>query len=67
MSWYSDVFYICQSDNSKFTLSLEGEKKDAFSVNPPLATSKADVRILMKNPAEVDYEVDKSIILTVSF
>ncbi|XP_048087136.1 cadherin-related family member 2 [Alosa alosa] len=54
-----------KGENSKFSLSIEGQGKDAFSISPVLAISSANVQILMRSPADVDYEKTTSITLTV--
>ncbi|XP_031442720.1 cadherin-related family member 2-like isoform X3 [Clupea harengus] len=45
-----------KGENSTFTLSIEGPGKDAFSVSPSRAVSNTIVQILMKTPADVDFE-----------
>ncbi|XP_062380223.1 cadherin-related family member 2 [Sardina pilchardus] len=54
-----------KGDNSKFSLSIEGQDSDAFTISPSLAISRTDVQILMKNPANVDFEKTPFITLTV--
>ncbi|MCJ8739643.1 hypothetical protein PDJAM_G00049530 [Pangasius djambal] len=51
--------------NSRFLLSLEGTDKDAFSVSPTVGVSEQEVLILIKNPANVDYEKKQTMIVQV--
>ncbi|XP_053507043.1 cadherin-related family member 2 [Ictalurus furcatus] len=52
-------------ENSRFLLRLEGPYKDAFSVSPINDMSERAVLILIKNPAAVDYEKSKTMIVQV--
>ncbi|KAM9456719.1 cadherin-related family member 2 [Clarias gariepinus] len=52
-------------ENSRFLLSLEGSAKDLFSVSPTTDMSDRAVQILVKNPTDIDYERNKTLIVQV--
>ncbi|KAB5554228.1 hypothetical protein PHYPO_G00047920 [Pangasianodon hypophthalmus] len=56
---------IDSNENSRFRLHLEGTDKDAFSVSPTDDMSDRAVLILIKNPADVDYEKKQTMIVQV--
>ncbi|KAL2077615.1 hypothetical protein ACEWY4_027119 [Coilia grayii] len=54
-----------KGENSTFDLSLDGPDKDAFSVVPNRAVSRANVQVHMKSPTDVDFEEKESMTVTI--
>ncbi|XP_078117590.1 cadherin-related family member 2 [Sander vitreus] len=50
---------------SKIKLTLEGEDKDVFSVEPPFTMSDSIVQLLVKQPQKLDFEIKQQMILQV--
>ncbi|XP_049899176.1 cadherin-related family member 2 isoform X2 [Epinephelus moara] len=50
---------------SKTKLTLEGEDKDVFSVEPSTTMSTSIVQLLVKQPQKLDYEVTQQMVLQI--
>lgn len=62
-----DLFYlIFFLQLSKTKLVLEGDDKDAFSVEPEVTLSDSIVQLLVKQPQKLDYEEKQQTVLQVS-